>query len=260
MNAMVDEQIRRGQDASRAYLHIGRTGGTSFLHKARELAISEPHRVPILFPSGWTIPEILKVLPHARISFVVRDPLNRIISAFMSRARAGRSDPGIPWSADEAAAFLLFEDVRQYLRALISSNASEAASAERASLAIDDIRRDYQLHFPNLTNMGQWAGTIRRLDDLRYFATEVLGPGIEVDWMHLNPISPGAIVTDLSTREVVRLRQHFAAEYRVYETLLETADHHEAAALAWRSTTGHRWQRHDTSYGKISPTLGKYVA
>lgn len=219
MHATIENQVKRGQDPTRAYLHIGKTGGTSFLATARALAETQPERAPIFFSHDWTVPRIREALPDARISLVIRDPLERIISGFMSRERAGRPTYDSPWSTDEAITFMFFENVSAFLKALISPTPREAAAAEFASRSIAHIRRGYRYCLPDTQDIAAWAGTIGRFEDIPGFASRVLGGDVEVGHMHANPTSATEILAALLPEEHSRLTAHFASEYEVYHAL-----------------------------------------
>jgi hypothetical protein len=211
--------VTGGQDQTRVYLHVGKTGGTSFLDKARAIVTVEPERVPILLPHEWTVPRIRAALPEARISLVIRDPLERVVSGFISRERAGRPTYNSPWASEEAIAFLYFKDVREYLRALLSENQRDAAAADFASRSIAHIRRGYRYHVPDITEINSWAGPIGHFEDIQAFTSNMLGNGITIGHMHANPISAKTILDEFLFEERIQLRSHFAAEYEVYDAL-----------------------------------------
>lgn len=219
MRNLVEKQIEAGQDSSRAYLHVGKTGGTSFLRQARALLKVQPERVPILFPHEWTVARIRECLPSATISLIIRDPLERAVSGFISRERAGRPTYNSPWKHEEATAFLFFRSVHEYLDAILSGNHRDAAAADFASRSIDHIRRGYRYHIGDSSDIASWVGVIGRLENVQEFTSKLLGDAVHVDHLHRNPISTGSVLERYTPEELERLRVYFQAEYKVFDAL-----------------------------------------
>ena len=215
----VTRQVEAGQDSSRAYLHVGKTGGTSFLREARTLAAVQPERVPILFPHEWTVPRIRESLPDATISLIIRDPLERAVSGFVSRERAGRPTYNSPWNHQEATAFLFFKSVYEYLDAILSGNHRDAAAADFASRSIDHIRRGYEYHLGDAMDIGSWAGVIGRFENVQEFTSKVLGDDVNVGHLHRNPVSSAAVLERYTSDEIGQLRTYFQAEYEMFDAL-----------------------------------------
>lgn len=219
MHKNIETQLIHGRDASRVYLHIGKTGGTSFRMAAKKLAARFPERVPVILSHAWTVPMILESLPQARISFVMRDPLERAVSGFMSRLRAGRPTYTSPWTTDEAVAFLYFPDVRDYLGAILAEDERLTAAVHFADRAIQHLQRGYRYHVPDCDSVRDWAGPIGRVDNLSVFATALLGDGIQLEHAHWNPTPAKEILAEYGDDEQSRLREHYADEYEVFHKL-----------------------------------------
>lgn len=223
MHPLIARQLKAGRDGTRAFMHIGKTGGTSFLKAARAVMATDPARVPLQFPHDWTVPRIRAELPDVKISFVIRDPLERIVSGFMSRERAGRPQYRSPWSRDEAIAFLFFGDVRAYLDAMLDDNPRQAAAAEFAGNAIEHIRRGYDYHVPDMAGIRNWAGPIGQIEALPHFTQVMLGEAVQLPHMHTNPTPAKAVLSEYGVAEQTRLRQQFSDEYRAFDLLKRMA-------------------------------------
>lgn len=223
MSDFVRKQIEAGQDSARAYLHVGKTGGTSFLRKARALVEVQPGRVPVLFPHEWTVTRIRECLPGATVSLIIRDPLERAVSGFISRERAGRPTYNSPWKHEEATAFLFFKSVHQYLDAILSGSHRDAAAADFASRSIDHIRRGYKYHVDDSTDIASWVGVIGRLESVGQFTSMLLGDDGHVEHLHRNPVSTGSVLGRYTPEELARLRGYFQEEYEVFDALVPHA-------------------------------------
>ncbi|MEM8705993.1 MAG: hypothetical protein AAGE98_06015 [Actinomycetota bacterium] len=86
-------------------LHIGKTGGTALKHALGELDLG-PRRRIVLHPHGVRLADI----PTGDgVVFVVRDPVDRFVSGFLSRQRQGRPRYHSAWRGVEEAAFGRFD-------------------------------------------------------------------------------------------------------------------------------------------------------
>ena len=82
-----------------------------------------------------------------RVALILRDPLERTISAFNSRLRQGRPAFSRPWQPAEAAAFALFPDVRRYLDALIADDDWSISACAHARRHVTHLRWNYCFYF-----------------------------------------------------------------------------------------------------------------
>ena len=220
---LILKQISEGRDSTRAYLHIGKTGGTTFRAAAERVASSEPFRVPLIFHHDWTVPKIRAAFPGIKISFVLRDPLERIVSGFMSRLRQGRPTYQSPWTVEEATAFLYFRDARSYLDAILSEGEYEMSAVDFATRSIAHIRRGYRFHIPNTDTASKWLGSVGTLASLEHFAQQLLGCPGELGHAHGNPVPADDVLKSYQADELDRLRQHFAQEYQVFGDVMKAA-------------------------------------
>ena len=100
-------------DLNYGFLHIPKTGGTSvmsFLEKAAPFAASMP--VPLFH--SWTFRLVTEYFPKMKVSFLLRDPLERLISGYFSRLRQGNPEYHVPWRPQEAAAFGLYPPSKHF--------------------------------------------------------------------------------------------------------------------------------------------------
>ena len=81
--------------------------------------------------------------------FLLRDPLERFVSAFNGRLREDRPRYHYPWREEERAAFAAFSTPDELARALSSENAAERESAERAMHGIGHVNTPYSFWFTN---------------------------------------------------------------------------------------------------------------
>ena len=62
-------------------MHIGKTSGTSLLNFFK-IGLEKNIQVPMWFSHEWRLRDIIKFYPKIKISIILRDPLERIISGF----------------------------------------------------------------------------------------------------------------------------------------------------------------------------------
>lgn len=220
---LILKQISAGRDRTRAYLHIGKTGGTTFRAAAERVAAFDPARVPLIFHHEWTVPKIRVAFPGIKISFVLRDPLERIVSGFMSRLRQGRPTYRSPWTVEEATAFLYFRDVQSYLDAILTAGEYEMSAVDFTTRSIAHIRRGYRFHIPNTSNAFKWLGPVGTLSGLESFAQKLLGGSMELGHAHTNPSSPYDILKTYTVDQLDQLRRHFSDEYKVFNDIMAAA-------------------------------------
>ena len=226
---IIARQVRAGADPSLACLHIPKTGGTS-LSNLIDAMRGRGMRAPLYLPHRIGLDEAVEFLPEARLVVVLRDPLERMASGFLSRLRKGRPRYDIPWTAREDEAFANFPAPEAFFRALISEDAEQVAAARRAIRAIVHLRRGYASYFGSAARVRAEAarfaligeiGAMRRIVEglarlLDHDPAAVL-PLYAAD--HVAPVGGGAALSALSGEERARLRRALRAEYEVWEAL-----------------------------------------
>ena len=144
----IHQVLSRSQklDKSHLFLHIPKTGGSSFFD-----FISDNknifQKVPTPLFHTWTAKLALEYLPDAKIICFIRDPLERIISGYQSRSRMGLPKYQVPWRPEEATAFALFPTVGDFVNGLKSTEGRDAAATRFAMESILAIRWNYTHYF-----------------------------------------------------------------------------------------------------------------
>ena len=85
-------------------MHIGKTSGMSLLSFFTILNDKNLNEVPLWFGHEWRLKDIIKYHPGIKVSFMLRDPIERIISGFYSL----QNRKGSVWKYDEALCHLFF--------------------------------------------------------------------------------------------------------------------------------------------------------
>lgn len=137
-------------------LHPGKTGGTAI--KAALGPVRTAGRYEIRLHEHRTT--LLDIPRGEKVFFVVRDPVERYVSAFNSRLRQGRPRYHIPWTDEERRAFERFPAPDDLACALSDDDAETRAQACVAISSIQHVRDSYWRWFIH----GQLFG--RRSDDL----------------------------------------------------------------------------------------------
>ena len=106
--------------------HIGKTGGTALNQTL--LAHGDESRYRLVF-GGHTL-TLGDVPAGEKFMFVIRDPLERFVSAFNGRLREDRPRYHYPWRDEEKVAFAIFKTPDELATALSSSDAGTRQQAE----------------------------------------------------------------------------------------------------------------------------------
>lgn len=134
------------------FLHIGKTGGTALGRVFRGNQRVGKYWF-VLHEHSTTVKRLPKNDPF---TFVLRDPVDRFVSAFYSRYRQGKPAYFIPWTAAEANAFALFPTANSLAEALSDSDPECCLNARAAMQAIGHVRTHYS----------DWLGSIDNLTAL----------------------------------------------------------------------------------------------
>jgi hypothetical protein len=165
-----------------------------------------------------------------RIAVVVRDPLERTVSAFNSRHVAGPQGVAA-WSTAEAAAFALFPSVDEFLAACASDIASDRAAARYAMRSIAHLRDGYVHHFgrgdaaQKAMERIDCVGTVNDLDTFHCRMFQPLGVDAELvaehaTFEHRSPVPTSSWTAQLCATDQAALLDFLAAEYEVYNRLI----------------------------------------
>jgi len=225
---------RQSARPSYGFLHIGKTGGTSVRY-AIEQTQKEGYATPVIFGHDARMANIVKENPSIRLSFTLRDPIERMVSSFNSRMRQSRPSYTAVWKPEEAIAYLWFPTVIDFFRARLSDQEREKSAGIFAEQAMGHVRRGYEYHFHSreflekkLKNI-YFAGRLESLsaDFHRYF--EPCGVPEAVVGKHAGVRHSGLDSTDLSLDEIddemrARLKDLYKKEYEIYDFLIDNID------------------------------------
>lgn len=211
------------------FLHIGKTGGTTF--KKVLAAHLRIHPAAPLLAHGhtMTLEQARAVLPNGRLAFFVRDPVERFISGFNSRLRMGRPRYNNPWSPEEAIAFPLFPTPNDLAEALSSGDADRHASAVRAMHGISHVRNSLASFLVSIEFLNEMADRICFIGDMRNFDADLavlrtifgIDPRVPTPTDGLNTHrTPAHISRHLSDLGLKNIRQWYAADFPIHEHCL----------------------------------------
>ena len=149
---------RRKRRRQAHFLHIGKTAGTAIKAALRPVAEAADYQV-LLHGHETTLTDV----PEGdKFFFVVRDPVDRFVSAFYSRQRQGRPRYDSPWTEAEARAFGRFDTANELALALSAAGADRRRHAHQAMRDIEHVRDSYWRWFESE------KAFLRRRKDLLY--------------------------------------------------------------------------------------------
>ena len=228
-NRRVWAQLKQGHHPSLGFLHIPKTGGSSLQALGRQL-VRRGQPFPCCFPHGWSFADIREHYPDMRVALILRDPLERTISAFNSRLRQGRPAFSRPWKPAEAAAFAHFPDVRRYLDALIANDDWSISACAHARRHITHLRWNYRFYFRNPKEVRAQAEAIvlvGRIEATDGFIDALLAEaGIRpeaaeglYERRHIATLRPSSVLAGYSAGDIARMRARLADEYAIHDAL-----------------------------------------
>ncbi|MEM9582937.1 MAG: hypothetical protein AAGA08_07450 [Pseudomonadota bacterium] len=204
-------------------LHVGKTGGSYLRSILRHNRANWSRPLQLLRHSA-TMANTLENFGETRqVAFTFRNPTDRFVSAFYSRQRQGRPTYQFQWSPAEAIAYLWFETAEELALALTSSDERQRSAALFAFDAIEHLRSDMAIYFGNAELLQLSKPSIVACVDVAHL-TECLPAflrriGVETFTMPKHPkfhAAPNPLPA-LSADAENALRQHWAAEYEIYE-------------------------------------------
>ena len=162
--------------------HIGKTGGTALNETL--LAHGGESRYRLVF-GGHTL-TLQDVPAGERFMFVIRDPLERFVSAFNGRLREDRPRYHYPWRDEEKVAFAIFKTPDELATALSSSDVGLRRQAEAAMQGIGHVNTPYSYWFDDEESFRSripdlfFIAFTERLDDDFELLKEKLGLATEL--------------------------------------------------------------------------------
>ena len=222
-------QQSQGRSAATAFLHIPKTGGSAIGNYLNTLS-NQGHVTPLKFSHAWTLGAIASRFPDTMVSFMLRDPLERTVSAFNSRLRQGRPRHNNNWRHGEAISFSMFPGVEEFLRACTRDDDYSISAVTFAFKNITHLYHGYAFYFESpefVRNNAHRLGPIGDLDNsLEYWKelSRVCGVPEEVAeksfrYKHVASVSSAKILENFSTRETQAIKKVLAAEYEIYHAL-----------------------------------------
>ncbi len=229
----VKDQLKNGRSKEHGFLHIPKTGGSGVNAFGRSLHERGYHS-PCVFSHGWKMEEILEHFPDIRISFVLRDPLSRMISGFNSRIRQGRPTYHSVWTPAEAAAFNLFPSIGRLLDAILADDEFSKSAVAYTMKAITHLRWNYAFYFKNpqtiRSHRGSFdlIGSMDHMDDFINGYTRLAGASESVaadlyEKRHEAKVRSEDALARFTEEDILRIKDSMEKEYRIYDELLSIA-------------------------------------
>jgi len=204
------------------FIHVGKAGGTA-LKETLAAHLGESRYDIVLHTHPFSFGG---ALPGEKVFCVLRDPLERFVSAFNYRLREGRPYQYAPWTSDEALAYAAFATPDALGCALSSEDPRIRARAHSAMVSIRHVRDSYWRWFDSSEYMRS------RIDDLLLIMwlpdlsvtlprlLELLGLpdsiNMRVDEAQANR-SPEGVGRQLSDAAVRNLRLWYGADYALVD-------------------------------------------
>ncbi len=215
----------------KGFLHIPKTGGSGifdFMNKNQSSFSSIP--VPLFHT--WTARLIKEYFPNMKISFVIRDPLERTISGFQSRLRMGQPKYFVPWKAKEAAAFALFHSVEDFLNGLLEESDFYFSATEHALMSIIAIQWNYEYYFEsteflveNKDLFGPCCEINKIQELLQLFLSDQKenqeNPLSQYLPTHTSKKASNSYLNDFTNEQIAKMKSRLSNEYKIYEALKE---------------------------------------
>lgn len=211
-------------------LHIGKTGGSFLRSVLRHNETRWQAQLHLLGHNATLRGTAKRFGSDRQLAFIARDPLERFVSAFYSRQRQGRPTYNSQWTAEEAAAFLWFEEAEDLALALASDQERLRSAASFAFHAIQHLRGDLRFHLGSAETLLAERDNIAVCVDLAHlnthlpFIMERLGvPEFEMPPKPKTHTAP-APLPRLSAKAEAALRGHWEEEFELYAVACEIAD------------------------------------
>lgn len=229
-----DQAVTSANDSVRyAYIHIGKTGGTS-VGKLSKKANDAGYETPKALGHDTQLKKASADFPNALFSFTIRDPIERMISAFDSRMRQSRPAYTALWKTEEAVCYLWFPTSFDFFKALLSEDEREKSAGLFALHNLGHIRRGYRYHFGSVASLRSLRDRIYYIGELEAGSAAHMGyfepTGVPDEFLETNQIhahSGGGSTTSsklmIPVTMLTELKDYFSEEYEVYEELKHIA-------------------------------------
>ena len=209
------------------FLHIGKTSGVSLLNFFTKLNDQNNKNVPTWFSHEWKLKDIIKYHPNIKISLILRDPVERIVSGFYSLQHR----KGAVWIYDEALCHSFFTEVEDYLRALVDeNNILEKNKAEYVTVTNRHIRRGYKFYFENNELIDKNIDKFYYLGSLNDIKNSIEGimqhpknfdQLFVRDYKHLHKLNYSFRLSEMEKEVMEKIYEYFKSEYEIYNHLIK---------------------------------------
>ena len=226
----INKQIKRGRFPHHCFMHLSKTGGAGIKDFGWEL-VEKGYSFPVHFPHVWTLEAIITYFPDMSVCFIIRDPIERIISGFYSRLRQGRPrKKNSIWSPGEATAFSFFNSPQQFLYALISEDDHQKSAALFAYKNITHLAYNYVHFFKDTNYIDKMKNRISIVEQIKStdkfllkLCLEFNIPNEEIDnvykKIHVSPVSAKEVLSKFNKSEIEKLKFELSPEYKIYNHL-----------------------------------------
>lgn len=213
------------------FLHIGKTGGTTFKKLVRTHHLRRrSDRTLIMHNHSMTLPEVLGADALNQAAFFLRDPTSRFVSGFNSRLREGAPSKNIPLKPEEKIAFEHFPTPNDLAEALDDDDLLRQDRAFAAMEAMVHTRMHYTRWLRDVDYLTSRLPRIMFIGFQETYAEDVarfvrkLHVEAELKVEHHHQAPPSSATT-LSDRAVANLRHWYAEDVVIYEWALSQRDH-----------------------------------
>ena len=215
------------------FIHIGKTGGTS-LGKVNSALKDNGHTTLRIFDHSTTLAKAADENPNYRFSFMIRDPIERIVSGFNSRMRQSRPSYTALWKPEEAICYQWFPTVHDFFDALLSNDERMKSAGLFGLRHMGHVHRGFTFHFGSLETLARYeeriyfVGRLERGDtELQSFFKPLDIPRHIIeeysDHHHSGGDSTMQSLTRISDTRLQELKSYFHKEYEIYDHLLKLA-------------------------------------
>lgn len=223
--AAVDGDSRAIAEPEVCLLHIGKTGGTFLKQLIAHNESARSPRLQVMTHAATMASTSRDFGSNREVVFVFRDPIERFLSGFDSRVRAGRPQYNSFWTAKEAIAFAMFPSAVELAESLGSQDPHRRSGAEYSMRSISHLVRNYGYYFASPEQFVRQQAKIRYCVELADLDTQLdqVMASLGFDSYDLPPDVPRhgspAPLSQISERGRNNLREFWSEEFELYEMM-----------------------------------------
>lgn len=238
----IKNRIQNGYSKDFGFLHIPKTGGTSLVSYGKKM-VGMGYSFPVAFGHSWTVAQIHEYFPKIKLTFILRDPLERMISGFNSRLRQGRPSHNSLWTPAEAAVMAMLPSARHLLDAMLANDQFSISATSYAMRRVSHLRWNYRFYFEDPESVRKHTSTFRMIGRMEEFDTfvkhlsDIAGAPWETcrplyEQMHAAAEKSSSVLGKYSDGDIAKLKNKLAKEYLIYDELCRLADEIPFSAIA----------------------------